>query len=104
MRYSPAGISKKFSQIVSEVLTQIQQLEESIPGISDSDKIVVLSAGGQLMGDGKSELVSYKQNHRQFIDVNTDSNAISIKDLKELLNSKRNELKQIKETNSVELE
>ncbi|WP_425286396.1 DUF5406 family protein [Enterococcus faecalis] len=24
MRYSPAGISKKFSQIVSEVLTQIQ--------------------------------------------------------------------------------
>ncbi|HHZ7722739.1 hypothetical protein [Enterococcus faecium] len=56
------------------------------------------------MGDGKSELVSYKQNHRQFIDVNTDSNAISIKDLKELLNSKRNELKQIKETNSVELE
>ncbi|HBL6364677.1 TPA: hypothetical protein LR766_002476, partial [Enterococcus faecium] len=78
--------------------------EESIPGISDSDKIVVLSAGGQLMGDGKSELVSYKQNHRQFIDVNTDSNAISIKDLKELLNSKRNELKQIKETNSVELE
>lgn len=81
-----------------------EQLEESIPGISDSDKIVVLSAGGQLMGDGKSELVSYKQNHRQFIDVNTDSNAISIKDLKELLNSKRNELKQIKETNSVELE
>lgn len=81
-----------------------EQLEESIPGISDSDKTVVLSAGGQLMGDGKSELVSYKQNHRQFIDVNTDSNAISIKDLKELLNSKRNELKQIKETNSVELE
>ncbi|HBM5742254.1 TPA: hypothetical protein LY824_002577 [Enterococcus faecium] len=26
MRYSPAGISKKFSQIVSEVLTQIQLL------------------------------------------------------------------------------
>lgn len=30
MRYSPAGISKKFSQIVSEVLTQIQGLITNI--------------------------------------------------------------------------
>lgn len=81
-----------------------EQLEESIPGISDSDKIVVLTVGGQLMGDGTSELVNYGEDHKQVVNVNTDLNAISIKDLKEFLNSKRNDLKQIKDTNSEELE
>lgn len=81
-----------------------EQLKERFLEFKDSDKIVVLSAGGQLTGNGESELVDYKENHRQVINASTDSNAVSVKDLKELLISKRDNLRQIKETNSVELE
>lgn len=81
-----------------------EQLKERFLEFKDSDKIVVLSAGGQLTGNGEAELVDYKENHRQVINASTDSNAISVKDLKELLISKRDNLRQIKETNSVELE